>query len=91
MLSDSNCRTSLPRLTPNASRTAISRRLPAARANKRFATLAHAINSTSPTTAIRIFSGSENSYRISEIPRAAGVSLASAFRISAAGRSAGAT
>ena len=48
-LSTSSWRTIRPRDAPIASRTAISRRRPAARTRNRFATFAHATSSTSPT------------------------------------------
>ena len=50
-LSVRNCRTSRPRLAPNARRTAISRRRPEARASSRLATLAQATSNTMPATA----------------------------------------
>ena len=49
-LSVSSCRTSRHRPAPTASRTLISAPRKAARASSRFATLAHAISSTSATT-----------------------------------------
>ena len=49
-LSVSSCRTMRQRLAPSASRIATSRRRAAAFDSSRFATLAHAINSTAPTT-----------------------------------------
>ncbi len=49
-LSINSCRTSRPRLAPNASRTEISRPRVVARASSRFATFAQAMSSTSPTT-----------------------------------------
>ncbi len=48
-LSVSNCLTILQRLAPSPVRTAISFRREVARASKRFATLAQAINKTRPT------------------------------------------
>ena len=47
--STSNCRTNRQRLAPSAVRTAISVCRPAARANRRLATFAHAITKTHPT------------------------------------------
>jgi hypothetical protein len=61
-LSVSSCRPSRRRLAPSAARSAISFRRADARLRSRFATLAHAINRTSPTApssvpcAIRTFS-----------------------------------
>ena len=49
MLSVRSCESSRPRLTPSASRTAISRRRAMARARSRLATLAHAMRSTNAT------------------------------------------
>ena len=51
-LSTNNCETMRERLAPRARRTAISFCRAVARAISRFATLAHAINSTSPTMAV---------------------------------------
>ena len=56
------------RPAPIASRIAISFWRAVARASKRLATLAQAISSTSPTTAMRRRSGRENSLRRSERP-----------------------
>ena len=53
VLSVSNWRMMRARLAPSATRTAISRPRPAARASNRFATLAHAIKSTNPTAPSR--------------------------------------
>src|SRR4051794_2452094 len=55
VLSTSSCRAILQRLAPSAARTAISRARASARENCRFATFAHAINSTHTTAAIRRF------------------------------------
>jgi len=55
-LSVSSCRSSRARRAPSASRTAISRCRPLARASSRPATLAHAISSSSATALIRIVS-----------------------------------
>ena len=57
MLSVSNCEITRQRLAPTASRTAISRCLAAPRASIRFATFAHAMNSTSATMTNKIRSG----------------------------------
>ena len=48
-LSTSNCRITRQRLAPRAARMEISRDRPTARPSNRFATLAHAINSTNAT------------------------------------------
>ena len=48
-LSVKHCRTSRPRLAPRATRIANSRSREIARASIRLATLAHAIDNTSPT------------------------------------------
>ena len=53
-LSDTICRITRRRAAPMAMRMEISRCRTAARASSRFAMLAQAINSTSPTTAIRV-------------------------------------
>ena len=53
-----NCRAKRQRPAPNAIRTAISRCRAAPRASSRFATFAHAINSTRPTMPSRIRIGS---------------------------------
>ena len=50
-LSVSSCRTIRDRSAPNAARSAISRRRPAARASMRFARFAHATTRTRPTAA----------------------------------------
>ena len=49
-LSVSSCRKSCRRLAPSAARTASSRVRPTPRASSRFATFAHAMSSTNPTT-----------------------------------------
>ena len=69
VLSTSNCRITLARPAPSASRTAISFCRAAARASNRFATFAHAISITSPTIAINTISGFENCSRSSDCPR----------------------
>src|SRR5581483_10382103 len=58
---------------PTARRTANSFCRTAARANNKLATLAQAISSTSPTTAIRMRNERENSRRSVESPRPTGV------------------
>ncbi len=62
-VSTTNCDISRPRPAPIANRTAISFCRPADRASNRFATFAHAINSTIPTTIISTVSGLENCTR----------------------------
>ena len=52
MLSTSICWIRRARPAPKAERTAISRVRPVARARRKLATLAHAIRSTNPKTAI---------------------------------------
>ena len=60
-LSVNNCRTKRRRLAPSASRIPISRRRAVARPSRRLATLAQAIRSTTPATAIKIAkTGSRN-------------------------------
>ena len=51
-LSVNSCRTTRPRPAPSAARSAISRVLPAARASRRFAILAHPMSQTTPTALI---------------------------------------
>ena len=58
-LSVKSCRIIRPRLAPSANRTEISFFRACARINIKFATFAHAMTSTSPTTTIRMFRGSE--------------------------------
>ena len=62
------------RAAPKAKRMAISRRREAARAIKRLATLAQAISSTRPTSAISATSGFSHSWRNWLMPCAAGCS-----------------
>src|SRR2546429_6782426 len=50
------CRNNRALVAPNARRTADSRSLATERDNKRFATLAHTISSSTPTSSIRIHS-----------------------------------
>ena len=64
-------RASRMRPAPSETRTAISRRRAAPRASSMLATLVHAINCSSPTTAIRMRSGAENRSRKAERPPAA--------------------
>ena len=63
-LSARSCCTIRKRLAPSAKRTAISRCLADPRASRRFATFAHAMSKTMPTTAIRIWSGWTESLRL---------------------------
>ena len=71
-LSIRSCRSSERRAAPNARRMAISRRRDAARASNKLATLAQAISSTKPTSAIRAVSGFSHSCRNWLMPCAAG-------------------
>ena len=70
-LSTRSCRTSWPREAPTERRTAISFCRATARAIRRFATLAQAISSTSPTMHIRTISAVEKLLRSCEYPAAA--------------------
>ncbi len=67
-LSVSNCRSTRRRLAPRLSRTAISRRLAAARARSRFAILAQAIARMKATMVIRTKSGFEYCRRSESTP-----------------------
>ena len=69
--SASACRTTRIRPAPMARQTAVSRRRASARASIRFATFAHAMISTSPTSPIRTMSGAESSPRSLADPVAA--------------------
>ena len=71
MLSTRSCRTSCPRDAPSDNRTAISFCRANARAISKFATLAQAISSTSPTMHISTISAVEKSLRKCEYPVAA--------------------
>ena len=68
-----SCRTRRQRPEPRASRIDNSGRRDAERASTRLATFAHAMRSTTETTAIRMKSGCENCCRKLEIPVAAGL------------------
>ena len=69
-LSVSSCATSLPRVAPSAMRTVISPCRAAARDSSRLPTFAHAISSTSATTASRMWRGSEYRKRRPDTPAA---------------------